>query len=401
MKSSICRRTPVLQVFWFRMSCNSCLKTAAAVLDHHLKKQQQPSHLGMSLFLFFLFFFCFLFFLFSVFLSWYSWPCELSWSSDDVGRRQPDQLSSWWWYKDAVMGMFWSLCNVLVLHDALCCMQVRYKPDRGFCTRFFSFRRASWAGTGRHFSAQHHGQTRSCTELFLHVLCAGWIRKNRVRRQRSSKATQHSAGEDQQPVSFPNTYLPPVYMPTSPPSSTKLSVICLSVWGLHTYACLYHVIWLANECRKTYIVTLQQIVVGGTIVVPANIQAIVDTGTSFTYFSTPVYTQFAEVVRIKRYFLLKFIACVCFQSHMFQKFPVFFSHSFLRFLSSVCNWSSISYLSFCRLCVFHLMFFFGISWEHVNKLSSTYGFFTAETMPFPCRIRRVYPRCTSKQMIWV
>jgi hypothetical protein len=198
-------------------------------------------------------------------------------------------------------------------------------------------------------------------------------------------------------------YLPTssVYMPTTPPSSTKLSVICLSVWGLHTYACLYHVIWLANECRKTYIVTLQQIVVGGTIVVPANIQAIVDTGTSFTYFSTPVYTQFAEVVRIKRYFLLKFIACVCFQSHMFQKFPVFFSHSFLRFLSSVCNWSSISYLSFCRLCVFHLMFFFGISWEHVNKLSSTYGFFTAETMPFPCRIRRVYPRCTSKQMIWV
>ncbi len=234
-----------------------------------------------------------------------------------MGRRQPDQLSSWWWYKDAVMGMFWSLCNVLVLHDALCCMQVRYKPDRGFCARFFSFRRASWAGTRRYFSAQHHGQTRSCTELFLHVLCAGWIRKNRVRRQRSSKATQHSAREDQQPVSFPNTYhlassglhtylytyLSPVYMPTSPPSSTKLSVICLSVWGLHTYACLYHVIWLANECRKTYIVTLQQIVVGGTIVVPANIQAIVDTGTSFTYFSTPVYTQLAEVVRIKRYFL--------------------------------------------------------------------------------------------------
>jgi hypothetical protein len=36
-----------------------------------------------------------------------------------IVRRQPDQLSSWWWYKDAVMGMFWSLCNVLVLHDAL------------------------------------------------------------------------------------------------------------------------------------------------------------------------------------------------------------------------------------------------------------------------------------------
>ncbi len=161
--------------------------------------------------------FCFLFFLVLVLLSWYSWPCELSRSSDDMGRRQPDQLSSWCWYIDAVMGMFWSLCNVLVLHDALCCMQVRYKPDRGFCTRFFSFRRASWAGTRRHFSAQHHGQTRSCTELFLDVLCAGWIRKNRVRRQRSSKATQHSAGEDQQPVSFPNTYLPPVYMPTLVP----------------------------------------------------------------------------------------------------------------------------------------------------------------------------------------
>lgn len=73
---------------------------------------------------------------------------------------------------------------------------------------------------------------------------------------------------------------------------------------------------------------------------------------------------------------------MCFQPHMFQKFPVFFSHSFLSLFSSVCNWSSISYLSFCRLCMFHLMFSFGISWEHVNKLSSTYGFFTAETMSF-------------------
>lgn len=107
---------------------------------------------------------------------------------------------------------------------------------------------------------------------------------------------------------IPTTSLAPGYIPTClhaylPSFLTKLSVICLSVWGLHTYACLYNVIWLAKECRKTYIVTLQQIVVGGTIFVPANIQAIVDTGTSFTYFSTPVYTQFAEVVRIKRYFL--------------------------------------------------------------------------------------------------
>ncbi len=264
----------------------------------------------MSLFLLFLFFY-FLFFLFLFFcLGTHgharSHDRQTTWVDDNLISWVPDGDTKMpWWVCSDPYAMSWC-CT-----DALCCMQVRYKSDRGFCTRFFSFRRASWAGTRRYFSAQHHGQTRSCTELFLHVLCAGWIRKNRVRRQRSSKATQHSAREDQQPVSFPNTYHLAssglhtyLYtLPTSPPSSTKLSVICLSVWGLHTYACLYHVIWLANECRKTYIVTLQQIVVGGTIVVPANIQAIVDTGTSFTYFSTPVYTQFAEVVRIKRYFL--------------------------------------------------------------------------------------------------
>jgi hypothetical protein len=82
--------------------------------------------------------------------------------------------------------------------------------------------------------------------------------------------------------------------------------------------------------------------------------------------------------------------CVFSVTHMFQKFLVFFSHSFLSLFSCVCNWSSISYLSFCRLCMFHLMFFFGISWEHVNKLSSTYRFLTAETMSFPCCIWRVY-----------